>query len=461
MMVCASLVAMANTYVVAQQLPNVGFNDWEGAGISLHTMSDTRITQRPGNEPTGWNGTSVSLNGLAGTDQEKIRVKQVTEGDNSYVHLENGFVGCTNNFQPWNALISLGEIWASYHYGEKVGIIYDIYNWDECKAASKFAQQGTYGGVDFTYRPDAIKGRFKKEQNAGEEAFHLVAYSWTGTAYGNVPGNLGFTSSGSVFNKKYTGKVESWYNMQDCDRSFLGATDPISGPNGEAYTAKMIAACDYYESGTFDWKEIFVPLTYSDVNTKPEKMNVIVSCGNPRNTQDAKNGNSLYVDDLDYVYYSRLENVSFYGEAVVGFDSNVYEYDMTAYEYPTLEDVKYKLLGETFDKTVNVWGNWQTGEGFFEVANVGKDIDGATSHTYVFTFSNTTSGVDTLAGLNTKIVGNATGVAISNYTGKAAAYSVDGKCIKAISVDGSAQIELPAGLYIIRTDNKSAKILVK
>ena len=249
--------------------------------------------------------------------------------------------------------------------------------------------------------------------------------------------------------------------MQDCDRVFLGATDPISGPNGEANTAKMIAACDYFESGSFDWKEIFVPLTYADVNTKPEKVNVIVSAGNPRDIQTAVDDNTVWVDDLDFVYYSRLEGVSFYGEAVEGFDSNVYEYDMTAYEYPTLADVDYKLLGETFDKTVNVWGNWKSGEVFVEVSNVGKDIDGATSHTYVFTFSNTTSGVDTLAGLNTKIVGNATGVSISNYTGKAAAYTIDGKCIKTVSVDGSAQIELPAGLYIIRTDNKSAKILVK
>ena len=100
---CMSLGAMSSVLTShAQSIPNGGFDNWESAGTSLHTMSDKRITQRPGEEPTSWNGSSVKLVG-----SKRVRVNKITEGDNTYVRIDNGKVGCTTAVQPWNGRLSL------------------------------------------------------------------------------------------------------------------------------------------------------------------------------------------------------------------------------------------------------------------------------------------------------------------------------------------------------------------
>ena len=71
---CMSLGAMSSVLIShAQSIPNGGFDNWESAGTSLHTMSDKRTTQRPGEEPTSWNGSSVQLVG-----SDRVRLNKIT-----------------------------------------------------------------------------------------------------------------------------------------------------------------------------------------------------------------------------------------------------------------------------------------------------------------------------------------------------------------------------------------------
>lgn len=442
---CVSLGAMSSSFTSnAQSIPNGSFDNWEGAGTSLHTMKDKRTQQRPGDEPVSWNGSSVQLVG-----SKRVRVNQITEGDNTYVRIDNGKVSCTNPaVQPWNGRLSLGETWASFYYLDLL-IKYDIPNTSSGKAANKYAQAGSYDGMAFTYRPDAIRAKVSRN-NAGEN-YHIVAYIWNGSAWGDVPGNLS------------TDGVSSWYSLENSDRVLMGKIAKTSGD------AHVLASVDYTDNTAHDWKDLIIPLNYNSAypaDERPAKTNVIFCAGDPWDIQTAVDGNTLSVDDVNYVYYSRLDGVSFSGHDVEGFDSDVYEYNLD-FGYPNgYDEIAYTVKGQSLDKTVTIDPLWQqlridltvtytggNGEGY--------DVDGESSHTYSFYFAEKTSGVDSLPESMARVTATVGSVSISAFTGVAEVFTVDGRLVARSEIDGNGEIALAKGLYLVRTGSKTARVHVR
>lgn len=456
---CISLGAMSSSFTSnAQSIPNGSFDNWEGAGTSLHTMKDKRITQRPGEEPVSWNGSSITLNGLAGVDEERIRVNKIVDGDNTYVRLDNAKVGCTKNYLNWNGRLSLGETWASFNYNKELGIIYDIPNLSGPKAANAFAQAGSYDGMEFTYRPDAIRARVSRN-NAGEN-YHIVAYIWNGSAWGDVPGTLAF--NGNAYSST-DGYISSWYSLENSDRVLMGKIAKTSGD------AHVLASVDYTDNTAHDWKELVIPLNYNSAypaDERPAKTNVIFCAGDPWDIQTAVDGNTLSVDDVNYVYYSRLDGVSFSGHDVEGFDSDIYEYNLD-FGYPNgYDEIAYTVKGQSLDKTVTIDPLWQqlridltvtytggNGEGY--------DVDGESSHTYSFYFAEKTSGVDSLPESMARVTATAGSVSISAFTGVAEVFTVDGRLVARSEIDGNGEIALAKGIYLVRTGSKTARVYVR
>lgn len=446
---CMSLGAMSSVLTShAQSIPNGGFDNWESAGTSLHTMSDSRITQRPGEEPTSWNGSSVKLVG-----SKRVRVNKITEGDNTYVRIDNGKVGCTTAVQPWNGRLSLGETWASFYYEKILGVIYDVPNLDGPRAANKYAQAGSYDGMEFVYRPDAIRARVSRN-NEGEN-YHIVAYIWNGSDFGDVPANLSYNNN--------EGYVKSWYSLENSDRVLMGKIAKTSGD------AHVLASVDYTDNTTHDWKDVIIPLNYNSAypaDERPAKTNVIFCAGDPWDIQTAVDGNTLSVDDVNYVYYSRLDGVSFSGHDVEGFDSDVYEYNLD-FGYPNgYDEIAYTVKGQSLDKTVTIDPLWQqlridltvtytggNGEGY--------DVDGESSHTYSFYFAEKTSGVDSLPESMARVTATAGSVSISAFTGVAEVFTVDGRLVARSEIDGNGEIALAKGIYLVRTGSKTARVYVR
>lgn len=456
---CVSLGAMSSSLTSnAQSIPNGSFDNWEGAGTSLHTMKDKRITQRPGEEPVSWNGSSITLNGLAGVDEERIRINKIVDGDNTYVRLDNAKVGCTKNYLNWNGRLSLGETWASFNYNKEWGIIYDIPNLSGPKAANAFAQAGSYDGMEFTYRPDAIRARVSRN-NAGEN-YHIVAYIWNGSASGDVPGTLAF--NGNAYSST-DGYISSWYSLENSDRVLMGKIAKTSGD------AHVLTSVDYTDNTAHDWKDLIIPLNYNSAypaDERPAKTNVIFCAGDPWDIQTAVDGNTLSVDDVNYVYYSRLDGVSFSGHDVEGFDSDIYEYNLD-FGYPNgYDEIAYTVKGQSLDKTVTIDPLWQqlridltvtytggNGEGY--------DVDGESSHTYSFYFAEKTSGVDSLPESMARVTATAGSVSISAFTGVAEVFTVDGRLVARSEIDGNGEIALAKGIYLVRTGSKTARVYVR
>ena len=99
---------------------------------------------------------------------------------------------------------------------------------------------------------------------------------------------------------------------------------------------------------------------------------------------------SLDVDDVKFVYYSRLASLTVGGVALEGFSSEKYEYTVYG-RLPKAEDVAYTLLGNSPAKTVDVAVNEEAKTLTLTVTNTNTgegvaDVDGKNTHVYTINY---------------------------------------------------------------------------
>lgn len=370
-------VAASATVANAQQLPNVGFEQWKtemGATkyIGNGTLFTNATVARPFTgdvtEPLGWNGSNVEQAGQKGYFIEK---ETVSDG-NIAVRLVNKFVGLNLGFTKIGdeapGFLTFGTPW-----------VYAEMNTANCDG-------GAFGGMDFSYKPDAIKGNFKYTQGDAAETSHIIAYLWNGT----------FTSEiGSVDDTQRE-------SCNDVDRAILGKSNAgtVTGDG------KLVASCDYEITTTNgNWQEIIVPLTYVKNAGTPTKMNVIISAADYWTRANIKENTTLAVDDVDFVYYSTLTALEVNSEAVA-LEEGKYEYAMSGSELPTEEQVVATAKSQFANAAVTV--DAENAQVRIVVTNQGgKDVDGETSHTYVLQYEKAAVEGTPYAGyLNIEMLGN-------------------------------------------------------
>lgn len=362
-------VAASATVANAQQLPNVGFDNWKDA-CGTTTWTSTMYNKgadftRPGAEPADWNGSSVSSFGVT------FEVCAKSENGN-YVQLKNkSIVG--NNIP---AYLTLSNPWV-FIGGSN---ILDAYGY------AAYGDGGSYGGVAFTNRPDAIKLRYQKTQNT--EVSHVVAYLWSGEFKSNVP-------SSATKNGVYTYGRE----LIDVDRVVLGRqTENVTA------TGKLIAKMDKELSElTADWTDLEIPFEYLDEKSVPEKMNVIISAADYWTRSNLQANTTLEVDDVDFVYYSTLTALEVKGEAVL--EDGKYVYAMSGTELPTEDQVVATTKSQFAEAAVTV--DSENAQVRIVVTNQrGKDVDGETSHTYVLQYEKAAEPEQYPGYLNIEMDGN-------------------------------------------------------
>lgn len=339
-----SLVAASSLTLSAQQLPNSDFQSWKTSCGSSDAMGDMR--QRPGVEPTDWFGSSVN---------QKVGIEKREElvfNDNNTLKLVNKFVGVKIVFKEVGdeapAYISLGTPW-----------VYASSTISECDG-------GTYGGLNFTYRPDAIKAEVKRTDSNTENS-HIIVYSWNGTFKSKI-GKKGAPSS----------------VRDDVDRAIIGTTTTESGSNGT-----LIASADYTFNTTDDANKVFiVPLDYKSELT-PEKINVIISAGDYWTRDNIVAETTLYAYNVSLLYYSRLESLKVNGTDVAGFDPDKYEYTVKGAMPTDANAITAVCMGNSGSATADITLDAANNKAIINVTNKninGTDIDGATSHTYTINF---------------------------------------------------------------------------
>lgn len=346
-MMLASAGMMANAQQEQTQLPNFGFEDWEAcegqadnAGSSYAMSGSYNV--RPGSEPLNWNGSSVNQMG-----QEKILVSNI----DGAVQLQNLFVGLA---------------WGSFKIGSTApGYLTLGTPWVYAETNVKNCDGGTFGGVEFKSKPDAIKGRFKRTDTNDENSY-IIAYLWNGDFTSNI---------GSV-------DLKTSEEKSNVDRAILDKVTPNEDSNG-----RLVASCEQTFKPTNDsWQEIEVPLTYVEGAGDPTMMNVIISAGDYWNRGDLKENTTLLVDDVEFVYYSRLASISFNDVSFEGLKENVYYYEVDAPLNFTKDEVVAKAKGQTGTVT-DITVDTDNAQVKVTVSNnVGVDSDGKSSHTYTFQY---------------------------------------------------------------------------
>ena len=356
-------VAASATVANAQQLPNVGFGDWKGTcGESINTAGEGSSYVRPGDEPTLWNGSSVlqKVPYIGELSFETVE-KGTEDNDNYFVVLKNG--NAMGNTMP--AFISLSTPWV-FVYGSGLS--------DMMKYASA-GDGGSYGGIEFTNKPDAVSLKYRRTATEGEIA-HVIAYLWNGTYKSNAPTSV----SGSKPDFVYTYSRE----MENIDRVILGKQK-------EAETViqqgKLIASCDYeINADTKDWEDLIVPLNYNEENLgeTPDMVNVIISSADYWTRGNMKANSRLDIDDVDFVYYSTLTDLKVNDETVA-LKGGEYEYAMSGSALPAVERVVATTKSQFAKAAVTV--DAENAQVRIVVTNQGgKDVDGETSHTYTLQY---------------------------------------------------------------------------
>lgn len=436
---CAMMLASAGMMANAQQLPNVGFEEWEAcegqadnAGKTYGIDAKTGYRTRPGSEPMGWNGSSVNQSVKVGFFPVNAKQELVFEDgeEAKYAKLQNVYVGISGAGSTAPGYLTLGTPW-----------VYAELNVDNCDG-------GTFGGVEFTSKPDAIKGQFKRTYT-NEENSYIIAYLWNGS-----------------FKSKIGKKGSPSETFENVERAILGKVTPDEGSNGQ-----LVAYREYSFNSTpnNDWQTIEVSLDYVKVDGElvgePTMMNVIISAGDYWNRGELKDGTTLLVDDVDFVYYSTLNSLTVCEEAVdltaaTFNDEGVAIFPMNSNTFPTAESISYTAKSQFATVDVEVLKEQDLVK--VTVSNQGgKDVDGLTQHVYNLKYEAGTSGVESVAGDGVKVYAAAGCVVVEGAEGVALVYTADGKQVAAEAVNGKAEIALANGLYIVRVGNKVQKVVVK
>ena len=330
------LTVLGTISTFAQQVPNPGFEDWNGEKY------DGQI------QPTSWFASNVTQVGF----NFNFAHREAGHSGSYSMMVQDQEVGAMGITEPAPGYFSLGHPWT---YLPSISEI-------------KKATAGTYGGINWKYRPDTMSVWIKRiGDNTDKEDFHLLYYAWSGTAKSSqYKGKNGNCTSISQTNEE--SDIRLALNANDC---------------GTDQKANQIAEGWWRERKTYgEWTNIRVPIYYFN-NDVPTMMNIIFSASNYPNFRDNSGlypGNSLYVDDVELIYSSKIQKLYLDGKEWKGFDPNsseeqTYSLGRSATAIPTIKAVRgVGSITNAKGNTVSFAGRELTGS---EISITNGVIDGA------------------------------------------------------------------------------------
>lgn len=354
----ALLLSISAFTANAQQIPvsNIDFTSWKGT-CGTSTWTSTMYSKggdftRPGDEPSEWNGSSVTSFGM--------NMKTISK-DGTSVKIENYNFNKFGINQTIPGYLTLGTPWV---FVGGTGIM-------NANSYAPYGDGGSYGGLSFNHKPDAIKVKYKKTNS--EETSHIIAYLWSGEFVSKVP--TSYDKNGN----KYTYGRE----LSNVDRVVLGRqTDNVTKKG------TLIASVDYsIAAETTDWKDEVIELKYQDgvdKTTKVENVNIVFAASDYWTRANLKGKTSLTIDNTSFVYYSTLTSLKA-GSKTIALKDGVYNYTVAG-KMPTEKEVVATCKSQFADATVAVdAANYKV---TVTVTNQGgKDVDGATQHIYTLQYT--------------------------------------------------------------------------
>ncbi len=358
----------------AQQLPNADFSKWvechpwTSDPIAYPDMWDPAVDVL-GTEPEGW-----CISNVMGMffGQFFLGSTQVGFEDNDGYNgsIAAKLVNSPNSIMPTQIV---------------PGYMTTGTTWSTAKGmTAENKDGGTFGGIDYAYTPDAFAMMYKRThgESAPDEPATVVAYLWKGTyKQADVPANIAGVETQTV-------------TMVNRERNILGMETAEGGEVTTEGDACLIAKINYSLTGNAeDWTQLVVPFEYVSDAT-PEMANVILAANDyfaPAETVGLDN--TLIMDDVKMVFYSRALSLSFAGMPLDGFDPDRYMYSVPVAMPAELPEalVGVELMSPRAKWHLDV--DRENSTASIVVTNEGEDLDGKTSHTYTIKFQAETPDV--------------------------------------------------------------------
>lgn len=284
----------------AQQVPNPGFEDWSGEKY------DGKI------QPKDWYASHVTQAGF------KFNLTHRESGHSgSYsMMVQDTEVGAMGITETSPGYFSLGRPWTYLEGLEVSG-----------------ATAGTSGGITFKYRPDTMSVWIKRiGDNVDKEDFYLLYYAWSGTAKSS----------------KYKGKNGNCTSVNQTNEESDIRLALDANECGTDQAANQIAEGMWREKKAYgNWTNIRVPIYYFSDDV-PSMMNIIFSASNYPNYRANSGlyvGNSLYIDDVELIYSSKIQKLYINGREWKGFnphstDEQLYSLGRNATSLPKIDAVR-------------------------------------------------------------------------------------------------------------------------
>jgi hypothetical protein len=264
------LTVVISTYSFSQvyQLPNGGFENWDGTGAD--------------DEPTNWNAfpsaacdlsfpASLGCNSATETRHEKsLDNAPGSSGDYSIKLFATSVLGVMANGTVTTGQIRIGSTTADSPEN------YNITRTDD----SQFRQS-------FNAKPDSIRFWAK-----------FVCPSTTQTA-------------------KLAAIIHNNYAYRDPD-----------GSDANAESHVVAKATHYFTRGDQNWVHYSVPFDYNHPATAESYILITFTTNSVSGV--GSTSDVLYVDDIEFVYNTKLSNLKINGSTIAGFSSTVYNYYVDA-----------------------------------------------------------------------------------------------------------------------------------
>ena len=220
------------------------------------------------------------------------------------------------------------------------------------------ADGGTFGGVAFTGKPDAIQFDYSRSHTqAGdtlyaaevinsEEPATVVAYLWKGQYKQEaVPGETNYGKPSTV-------------TMYGRERNILDIKTTTGGAATKSDDAACIAKVVKSITGNVEGKleTMVVPLDYgkyAGTDVQPDSLNIIFAASDyfgQRSKVGA--GNALVVDNVKLLYYHAIKDASYNGEGFVFGDEHAADFSTEAYVPANLQFTKVGQ-GATVEQSYN------------------------------------------------------------------------------------------------------------
>lgn len=344
--------ALSSLGMTAQQLNGT----FDGTWVDCYPNNGTTAV---GTQPEGWSVSNVyQMLDFTLVTPDKDRTGNETGHS---VKMVNTWCGLGTLGATAPAYMTLGNTWS---YGDVADL-------------NGKSDGGAYGGMDFACRPDAVSLWVKRLHSTAEstsninkeERASVIFYSWKGSTTSYVKIGLSWNAT--------------TMEMVDREKDVLGKRTPDS----KTEDFELISSMEQYIEGDIDkWTQMVYDIKYHSEST-PEKVNLIISSSDFFDRKKMGEGNQLWVDDVDFVYYSTLTSLEVGGAAVPDFAADKYVYDMedAVATLPTAESISAVAKSPRAKVEVTVdEAAWQVR---IVVTNQGgMDLDGETSHTYTLQY---------------------------------------------------------------------------